>query len=178
MSGVHVALLASLFTASSLIGTASAGSSDRECVATDKSITMKGYDRVAITYTDRAKKKQTFDAPVSLMPEYPSTSAPDTIFAVPVNLERVVSKSHQTAHITHKDGSTCTGRERWDDRSVQRYVLFGRDGADLRGLFGAAKVSGMTNEGYIVLDFNCRSFGVTTAGGCFVDDESDELIWK
>jgi hypothetical protein len=160
----------------SLLGTATAGSDDRECKTADGTIVMTGNGRITIDYTDSAKKKQRHDGPVSLMPNYGSIATAGTLIAVPIGRDKIVSKSHQTAHITHKDGSKCTGRERWDDKSVQRYVVMGKDGAALGFLFDGT-VTGKTTDGYIVTDFTCRSWGVTSAGGCR-PEEGEEIVWK
>jgi hypothetical protein len=116
--------------------------------------------------------------PVAVMPDYGNAQTADTLIAIPVGREKVVSKSHQTMHVTHEDGTRCTGRERWDDKSVQRYVVTGRDGANLSLLFGRSRVAGLTDQYYLVADFTCRDYGVTSAGGCRVEGDADTFVWK
>ncbi len=120
------------------------------------------------------------DRPVHIMPsfDYGTSSDADLIIAVPISPEKKVSSNHQTMHVVHKrDGSTCDGRERWDDRSIQTYVLMTNNGRSLGPLLGGAKPKGLTDDQYIIADMTCHSYGVTSPGGCYAED-GDTVTWK
>ena len=161
---------------------AAAGSDTRDCETTDKSVVMgagNGTNRAQFKVVDANRKPATHDAPVMIMPQYSYNTDPaaaDLIIAVPISTEKVVTKKHQTLHVTHKDGTSCDGRERWDDRSVQSYVLMGANGASLAGkLPGTSRR--LTPDGYLVAEFRCHTYGVSSPGGCFVEP-GDATIWK
>jgi hypothetical protein len=161
---------------------AHAGSDSRDCETADKRIVMGGGNsptRVQIKYVDKDRQPGVHDVLVKIMPKYDYNLAPDndTITAVPISSERFVSKKHEIMHVRHKDGTSCDGRERWDDRSVQSYVLMGKDGQSLSYVFDDKTVKGMTADGYIIAEFRCHSYGVTSPGGCFAD-EGDQVTWR
>jgi hypothetical protein len=159
-----------------------AGSDKRDCETRDRRIVMgagNSTNRVQIKYLGTDGKMGVFDAPVKILPHYDYNTPTDAepIFAVPIKSEKFVSKKHQTMHVKHKDGSTCEGRESWDDRSVQSYVLVGRDGESLARAFVEKTVEGMTSEGYVVAEFQCHTYGETSTGGCSAGT-GDDVTWR
>jgi len=161
-----------------------AGTDTRDCETSDRSIVMSagtGGNRVRIKYVDKARHAGVHEAPVKIMPEYgystSSDDGDDMITAVPITSEKFTSKRHQTLHVKHKDGTSCDGRDARDDSSVLRYVLMARDGQSLRNAFDDKTVKGMTTEGYLVAEFRCHTYGVSSPGGCFVG-EGDETDWR
>jgi hypothetical protein len=162
--------------------TARAGTDTRDCETSDRRIVMSagnGSNRVQIKYVDKARHAGVHDVPVKIMPAYGynTEDSEDAITAVPISSEKFVSKNHQTLHVKHKDGTICDGRGSWDDRSVLRYVLMARDGQSLRSALEDKTVKGMTTESYIVAEFRCHTYGVSSPGGCFVG-EGDETDWR
>ena len=159
-----------------------AGSQSRDCQTADQAIVMgagNSTNQVQIKFIDSNGKAGTYTAPVRIMPEfdYNTEQNDQTITAVPVSAEKIVSKNHQVMHVVHKDGTQCDGREQWDDHSTQSYVLTGKDGSTLATELVNGKVKYLTADGYIVAQFQCRNYGVTSPGGCFADD-GDKVTWR
>jgi hypothetical protein len=160
---------------------AHAGSNSRDCATPDRSIVMgagNSTNRVQIKFIDSDGKAGTYDVPVKIMPDfdYNTEENEQTLTAVPFTAEKIVTRKHQVMHVVHKDGSVCDGRERWDDQSVQSYVLMGKDGLALYSEFNGEKVKDLTPDGYLVASFQCHSYGETTPGGCFAD-AGDKITW-
>ncbi|MGZ3670512.1 MAG: hypothetical protein ACXWR4_11365 [Bdellovibrionota bacterium] len=158
-----------------------AGSQSRDCATPDKSIVMgagNSTNRIQIKFIDAAGKPAVHDVPVNLMPafDYNTEETPDAIWAVPVSEDRSVSRKHLVRHVYHKDKTDCLGREQWDDHSVQSYVLTGKDGKSLDSALGG-KIKGMNGDGYIVAQFSCHTYGVTSPGGCYAN-EGDKVVWE
>jgi len=163
-------------------GAAHAGFDARDCETRDKAIVLRNNpdeNRAHIKYMGKDRRPGVLDAPVRIMPDHESNLSDDQdpIVAIPITAERRVSTSHQTMHVRHKDGTTCDGRERWDDRSIQSYVLTGLKGTSLAGRFIDKTVKGLTPQGYVVAELVCRSYGMTSAGGCHAD-EGDQVTWR
>ena len=159
-----------------------AGSDHRDCETTDKTIVMTAgtTNRITIKVVDEHHRSAVHEAPVMIMPHHGynvDATADEVIIAVPIASEKVVSKHHQVLHVTHKDGTSCDGRESWDDRSVQSYVLMARGGGNLAALAEGTPVKGLTPEGYVVARLSCHSYGVSSPGGCFAGPD-DATEWK
>jgi len=182
--------LDTLFALAILISApAFAGSASRDCQTADGKVMMgagNSSNLVKFKYVDSDGKEQLHEAPVKIMPTYDYNAVENelTVTAIPAAAERVISTKHEDMHVVHQDGSECYGRERWDDRSVQTYVLTGKDAQPLT--FGAAMnpnkeayrhIKGLTPDGYIVAQFQCRDYGMTTAGGCF-PQPGDKVTWE
>jgi hypothetical protein len=161
--------------------TAFAGSMSRDCETADKSIVMgagNSTGTVQIKFIDENGKPGVLEAPIALLPDYgDNTDDAKTIFAVPTSVERVVLRDRRHMHVVHEDGSQCDGRESWDDRSVQTYVLMGQHSETLSGLFLGKKVKNLTPSGYLQAEFRCHDYGITTPGGCFVEGDKDKVTW-
>lgn len=164
---------------------ANAGSQSRDCETSDKRIVMgagNSTNRIQIQYSLDGQNK-VYDVPVKIMPDfdYNTEETDETVSAIPISKEKIISTDHQVMHVIHQDGTECYGREAWDDRSVQSYILTGKDGEPLT--WGSPErnvlqsVEGATDDGYIIAEFQCHSYGITTAGGCYVE-EGDEVIWE
>jgi hypothetical protein len=149
-----------------------AGSMNRVCETADKSVVMADGNRIKIKLTD----KSTFETAVSMQPEFGNPVA--EVIAVPITNEKYTSRDHKEMRVRHKaDGSRCEGRQSWDDRSTQSYVLMAKDGDGLTRLFKGTPVKALTKDGYLVAEFQCHSYGVTSPGGCRVEDPDDEVTW-
>jgi hypothetical protein len=161
-----------------------AGSDSRDCQTADTSVVMgagNSTNRVQIKVKDAKGKLDTFDAPVMIKPRYGYNSdgaADDLVIAVPVSSEKIVSTNHRQLHVTKKTGKSCDGRESWDDRSTQTYILMAKDGNPLIRILGDAKpLKGLTSDGYVVVEMSCREYGITSPGGCHVED-GDATEWR
>jgi hypothetical protein len=162
-----------------------AGSQSLDCVSRDKSATLAAGNsglETQIKFVDKEGKPAVFHGNAKIMPEFDYSSSEDdkTIMAIPTSRKNVLRNLQQTMKVTHKDGSVCYGRQRWDITYTQNYILSGKDGDMLRykdPFRDAKRIPGLTRDGYILHTFTCHSYGVTTAGGCFVEDDSDIVEW-
>jgi hypothetical protein len=160
-----------------------AGSDTRDCETADKSVVMSagnGTNTVQIKVVDAKKQAAVHESPVMIMPRYDYNTDPDAadlIIAVPISNEKVISKNHKQLHVTRPDGTECDGRESWDDRSVQRYVLMGKEGASLQFLLKGTPARKLTSDGYLVTEFQCHTHGISSPGGCHVGP-NDTTEWK
>jgi hypothetical protein len=170
-------------------GLAFAGSSSRDCQTSNKSIVMgagNSSNQIQIKISVNGKPT-VYEAPVAIMPEldYNTERTDRTVSAIPISNEKSLSRSHKRMHVVHKDGSSCDGRESWDDQSVQSYVLTGPNGKALTIGYGfdpkveaLSHLAGMNKDGYLTARFTCHTYGITTAGGCYADDEGDQITWS
>jgi hypothetical protein len=149
-----------------------AGSMNRVCEIADKSVVMADGNRIQIKLAD----KSTFETSVSMQLDFGNPDA--EVIAVPITAERYTARDHKEMHVRHKaDGSRCEGRQSWDDRSTQSYLLMAKDGESLMRLLKGPPVKKLTKDGYLVAEFQCHAYGVTSPGGCRVEDPDDEVVW-
>lgn len=162
-----------------------AGSQSLDCVSRDKTVTLAAGNsglETQLKIIDKDGKPAVIKTDVKLMPDFDYSSNDDdkTIMAIPTSRVNWIKRKHQTMHVTHKDGTDCYGRQQWDDVYTQNYVLSTKTGSPLRytdAFREAKKIPGLTADGYILHTFTCHSYGITTAGGCFVTDDGDKVEW-
>lgn len=161
-----------------------AASQSLDCVSRGKSIQVGAGNSAVetqIKYIDADGKPGVLKIAGNILPEFDFNDGEEnSINLIPVSKKTNVKEKHQTMRVTKKDGSSCYGRQAWDDTYTQTYVVTGKGGRALNayGLLPyEAKVPGMNADGYVVASFNCHSYGITTAGGCFVEDDSGIVEW-
>lgn len=119
--------------------------------------------------------------PVTVMPNYgyAGSNEENSVTVIPVANAKILSSETSHQRVTHKDGSSCDGREFWDTKTLQKFVLTARDGDALSAKldFYDKKVQGQTQDGYLVLEMQCRDWGVTSSGGCIAEEgDTVEII--
>lgn len=161
-----------------------AGSMSLDCVSRDKSIQVGAGNsdiETQIKYVDKDGKPGELKVPGNIQPDFDFNDTEEkAIFLVPIGKKTNVKEKHQTMKVTRKDGTFCYGRQAWDDTYTQAYVVTGKGGRALNayGLLPyGAEVPGMNADGYVVAKFACHSYGITTAGGCFVENDDDIIEW-
>ena len=161
-----------------------AGSQSLDCVSRDKTIQVGAGNsslETQIKYVDKDGKPGVLKVPGNILPDFDyNDSEEKSISIIPVSKKTNVKEKHQTMRVTRKDGTSCYGRQAWDDTYTQTYLVTAKNGKPLRGFFEYPydqKLPGINEDGYIVKVFSCHSYGVTTAGGCFVQDDSDIVEW-
>lgn len=185
MQRITAPSLALLFC-SAISASAYAGSQSLDCTSRDKTISLaagNSSEPTHIKFIDKDGKPATFEGNAKLMPEFDYSSGEDgkTIMAIPVSKKSNVKEKHQTMRIRKKTGELiCYGRQAWDDTYTQTFLLSTKDGSPLKyteALRDAKKVPYLTDDGYILAALNCHSYGVTTAGGCRVENDDDLVDW-
>ena len=60
---------------------------------------------------------------------------------------------------------------------MQTYVLTGKDGSRLAPALAGTPIKGLTPDGYLLAEFRCHTFGISSPGGCHVEPD-DETEWR
>jgi hypothetical protein len=157
--------------------TARAGEQHADCANASGTITMGAGNSDAVVTVKLPGKAAPYTAPVAIRRTFEDAGTPDegAVIAVPISDEKVVASKHQHMHVKHADGTTCDGRERWDDRIVQRFVLMAQGAQPLTAVL-AGKPPELTRDGFLVVDMRCHVWGVTSPDGCIAQD-GDAHAW-
>lgn len=133
---------------------------------------------ITVKYKTKTGEAKVFKGDVSLLPDYAGLASDTALNVLVVGKPKTISTEHQIQHVYDVHGKLkCTGRESWDDRYTQTMVITAKDNGTLFQTFDYdSKVPNMNTSGYISGVFTCRAYGVTTAGGCFVDD-NETIRW-
>lgn len=168
------ALAAILFSA-----TVYAGSESLTCHTKENDIRYSAgnaANTIEIDYTDsKTNQKGTYEVPVLALPyyDYSSAGGDDAIMSIPTSEKKYSSKKCARVHVIHADGSECYGREFWEMIYTQTFVLAGKNGRslDVADVLLDRNVRGKISDGYVVREFECKDEGVTSPGGCFVEED-------
>jgi hypothetical protein len=159
------------------------GAATLECSAPDIELSAgNGSNLIHINFIDKETREAgVYEAPIRVMPGYGHNTElnSQTVTAVPFSPTTLISEENLVMHVFKLDGTDCYGRESWDTIYRQDYVLTGAESEPLQyasGLIGK-EVRGMNREGYLVANFHCRDSGLTSAGGCYVE-EGDRVVWE
>jgi len=162
-----------------------AASQALDCKSRDLSVVISAGNSenqgAKIKFIDQRGKPGIYAVPANILPEF-DFSAPNNakaVTAIPVSSKTNVEIHHETMRIKRKNGTECYGQERWHDRYTQTYVITGKNDLPLNttGALYGKRVKGMNAKGFIVVTLNCLSHGISTAGGCFVENDSDVVEW-
>jgi hypothetical protein len=151
------------------------------CRSKLKTIHLLADSNIEIAYLDNTtgKREGLLERPVSLQPDHPqiATAQANVILAIPISRRKVLAEEKHHLHVVHQDGTSCNGRERWLVRYAQSFVFAASDGSPPFGTaqFQTLKFEGQTKEGYIVAEMICTDEGVTSPGGCRVEDDRDAV---
>ena len=152
---------------------ARAGSQKFDCVSKGKAIKFNVEDEEAeLTYVEKKSGQKTVvKRHLAFLPDYdnPPRAGEKLLKASPKGKRKELRKKEGHLHIVHKDGTSCDGREFWDRKFVQKYVLTG-DELEIDG----KTLEGQSNDETVV-EMTCHDEGVTSPGGCFPDD-GDRVI--
>jgi hypothetical protein len=156
-------------------GTAFAGGSQSVvCENSSRTIEMRGGDAGSEVVIKLHGKPAPFTAKVHIKKPFESVllTLPAPIVAVPIANHKIVSRKHRHYEVRHANGTKCEGHAEWDDRLAQRFVLMTSDAAPLADELGV-KLPELTEDGYLVVDMTCHSYGMTSAAGCRVEAATD-----
>lgn len=155
-----------------------AGYDNIECVSAGKSVVLSDSDGAKIATIDlKTRARETYEAPVTIQPDFYATQTERTLIAIPVSPQSHVRSKCYYLHVKKKDGTECDGREFWDIRFQREYIVTGKDGDPLTYALREKKVvAGLNRDGYIHTTFSCHREGVSTAGGCFPDESAGDVV--
>ncbi|KYG70109.1 hypothetical protein AZI85_15605 [Bdellovibrio bacteriovorus] len=175
-------LLAALLVASV---SASAGSSSYVCKNQSGTVIMDamaaGLDGIINIYYERNGKKHHYRGDVAIKPGYAKDTPPENfLLALPTTNIKKVSEKCERMHVIQADGTECYGREAWNIVTEVNYLISASNGNAVftdDKLGAGSQVEGKTEQGYIHDRFSCLDAGVTTAGGCFAEQDSQLIEW-
>ena len=160
-----------------------AGSSTVDCFTQSHAMMFSvgnGSNTIQIKYKEKGSDLL-YEAPIMLMPDfdYNTEINKKTMSALPVSNKKIISEENLVMHVIHQDGTSCYGRESWSTYYTQRLLLTGKDGSSLKMVDELAnkEIENMNDDGYVVGEFSCHAFGITTAGGCY-DEDGDTVVWE